>query len=70
MITDEAEAASRVLRMVNEGKVTAITGKDIDIKADSVCVHGDNPKAVAFVKMLRESLTNGGAEIRPLIDFI
>ncbi len=27
-----------------EGKVTSITGKDIDIKADSVCVHGDGEK--------------------------
>ena len=70
MITDEAEAAARVLRMVTEGKVTAITGKDIDIKADSVCVHGDNPKAVAFVEKLRKSLTDGGAEIKPLISFI
>ena len=41
MITDENLAISRVVRMIKEGKVTAITGKDIDIKADSVCVHGD-----------------------------
>ena len=41
MITDENEAIVRVIRMVKEKKITAITGKDIDIQADSVCVHGD-----------------------------
>ena len=70
MITDENEAAARVLRMVTEGKVTAVTGRDMDIKADSVCVHGDNPKSIEFVRKLREVLTAGGAEIRPIIEFI
>ncbi len=70
MITDEDEAAARVLRMVQEGKVTAITGKDIPIRADSVCVHGDNPKAVAFVQKLRTMLTEGGCELAPLSAFI
>ena len=70
MVTDEDEAAARVLRMVQEGKVTAITGKDIPIQADSVCVHGDNPKAVAFVEKLGQILTEGGCELAPLSDFI
>ena len=46
MIEDEDEAIKRVIRMVKEGKVTSITGKDIDIKADSICVHGDGEKAL------------------------
>lgn len=50
MITDENEAIVRVIRMVKEKKITAITGKDIDIQADSVCVHGDGAKALAFVE--------------------
>ena len=53
VITDENEAISRVVRMVKEKKVTAITGKDIAIQADSVCVHGDGAKALAFVEKIR-----------------
>ena len=49
MITDEDEAIARVIRMVKEGVVTAVTGKDIPIQADSVCVHGDGEKALLFV---------------------
>ena len=70
MITDEEEAIARVVRMVKEGKVTAITGKDISIQADSVCVHGDGPKALAFVTRIREKLTEEGIDIIPLKDFI
>ena len=70
MITDENEAIARVVRMIKEQKVTAITGKDIPIKADSVCVHGDGAKALAFVKKIRETLGAEGIEIAPLVEII
>lgn len=63
MVTDEEEAISRVVRMVKEKKVTAITGKDIPIQADSVCVHGDGAKALAFVQRIRQVLEREGIEI-------
>lgn len=63
MITDEEIAISRVVRMIKEKKVTSITGKDIDITADSICVHGDGLKALAFVQRIRETLTADGIEI-------
>ena len=66
MITDENEAIARVIRMIKEGKVTAITGRDIPIKADSVCVHGDGEKAIAFVSEIRKALTAEGITICPL----
>jgi UPF0271 protein len=66
MITDEDVAIARVVRMIKEGKVTAVTGKDIDIRADSVCVHGDGAKALAFVEKIRAALTQEGIEICPL----
>lgn len=66
MITDENLAIERVVRMVKEQKVTAITGKDIPIQADSVCVHGDGEKALAFVAKIRERLAEEGIEICPL----
>jgi UPF0271 protein len=66
MITDENVAIARVVRMIKEGKVTAVTGKDIDIQADSVCVHGDGEKALAFVEKIRSALEKEGIEICPL----
>ena len=63
MITDENLAIKRVVRMVTEGKVTAITGKDIPIRAESICVHGDGEKAVLFARMIREELEKNGVKV-------
>ena len=70
MITDEDEAIARVVRMVKEKKVTAITGKDIPIQADSVCVHGDGAKALAFVERIRKALAEEGVEICSLDEIV
>lgn len=64
MIKDENEAIARVIRMVKEGKVTAIDGTEVDIQADSVCVHGDGEKALLFVKKIREALLAEQIEIK------
>ena len=64
MIEDEDEAIARVIRMVTEGKVTANDGTDIAIQADSVCVHGDGPKALAFVEKIGAALQAAGVELK------
>lgn len=56
MITEEEVAINRVVRMIKEGKLTAINGKDIVIEVDSICVHGDGIKALEFVKRIRTTL--------------
>ncbi|HEV7332068.1 MAG TPA: 5-oxoprolinase subunit PxpA [Flavisolibacter sp.] len=56
MIEDEEKAVAQVLQMVQKGTVTAVSGKDIPIAADTVCIHGDGKRAVAFAKRLSETL--------------
>ena len=70
MIKDKNIAISRVMRMVTEGKVIAINGKELDIKADSICVHGDNPEATELALLIKEALLRAGVEIKPLNQFI
>jgi len=65
-VHDENEAIARVVRMIKEGKVAAVTGKDIDIQVDSVCVHGDGEKALLFVENIRTALIDEGIEIKAL----
>jgi UPF0271 protein len=55
-VHDPIEAADRILRILDEGKVRAVDGTDIAISAATICVHGDNPRAVDFVRKLRERL--------------
>lgn len=62
-VRDPIEAAERVVRMLNEEKVRAIDGTDVAIRAETICVHGDNPEAVTFVRKLRERLEREGVTI-------
>ena len=55
-VHDPIEAAERIIRILDEQKVRAIDGTDVAISAETVCVHGDNPRAVEFVRKLRERL--------------
>ena len=64
MIEDEDQAVARVLRMVLEGRVAGRDGADLAIRADTVCIHGDQPKALAFARRLREALERAGVAIR------
>ena len=70
VITDENESISRVIGMVKNGTVTTITGKEIPIQAQSVCVHGDGVKALEFVKKIKAALENEGIEIAPLAQIV
>jgi len=70
VIHDTQEAIERTVRMVKEGVVTAITGEEVPLRADSICVHGDNPSAVEFVKNIRARLTEEGVQIAPLSEIV
>jgi UPF0271 protein len=66
MITDEDLAIRRCVRMIKEGKVTSASGKELDIRGDTLCVHGDGPKALTFVRRIREAFADEGIEIKQL----
>ena len=63
VLHDPDEIAARVLRMVGDGTVEAIDGSEVDLTPDSVCVHGDNPSAVAVARRLRTVLDGAGVAI-------
>jgi lactam utilization protein B len=65
ILHDPEEAVTRVLRMLREGVVSAIDGSEVAIEAETVCVHGDTPEAVAFAKELRQKLAAAGIKIAP-----
>lgn len=69
-VKDPDEAIARVIKMVKEKKVVAVSGEEISINADSICVHGDNPKAIEFVAKIRKSLEEAGIEVKSLHEFI
>ena len=56
MIENEDLAIRRMLRLVESGVIESCSGREIRLEADTICVHGDSPKAVLFAKKLREAL--------------
>lgn len=70
VIKDSDLVIKRAVKMIKEEIVESINGEKISIKADSICVHGDNPKAVEFVKKIRESFESEGIKIKNLREII
>ena len=70
LITDPARAADQAVRMAMEGKVRTITGKVIDAKVETICIHGDSPGSDKIVAAVREGLVKAGAIVKPLRDWL
>lgn len=68
LIRDEKEAIARVKNAVRDGAILSITGKLIDLHPDTICVHGDSPQALAFVRRTRSALEEDGIAIKPIGD--
>ena len=66
MIDDVDAAIAQVKRMVLEGVVRSVSGKDVPVKADTLCIHGDQPGAVVFARAIRDALQGAGVEVKAL----
>ena len=65
LLEDPDEVAHRVVRLVTEGVLTAVDGSEVVIEAESVCLHGDTPGAVAMAERVRFRLAEAGVTMRP-----
>ncbi|ARU05536.1 hypothetical protein CCO03_13340 [Comamonas serinivorans] len=65
VLHDERAVAQRMLRLVREGVVEAIDGSLTRVQADSICVHGDSPGAVAMARAVRDELAQAGVTLQP-----
>ena len=68
VLEDPAEVARRVVELVTSGSITAVDGSTVRVEADSVCVHGDSPGAVAMAERIRVSLGEAGVEVTAFVD--
>jgi len=65
VLHDAEAAAERMLRFVQTGRMPVLGGGEVALAAQSVCVHGDSPGAVAMARALRARLEAAGVAIRP-----
>jgi UPF0271 protein len=66
VIHDVEELVARASRMVREGRVRARNGADIELRVDTLCVHGDTPGADALAAALRAGLESAGVRVMPI----
>lgn len=64
VLHDAGQVAQRMLQLITEGGVDSIEGKFTPIQADSICVHGDSPGAIAMAAEIRRLLESQGIAIR------
>jgi UPF0271 protein len=55
LIEDAEFAARQVMQMINKGTVTTITGKELAVNADTICIHGDGKNAVELAKAIYDA---------------
>ena len=67
MIHDPSEAAERLLGFLESGLMPVVGGDPIKLRAESICVHGDSPSAVAMAAEIRDRLTNAGVSVAPFV---
>ncbi len=66
VISNEEEASDRAVQMIKYGKVKSITGKEIPITADTICIHGDTPQALHLARIMRAKFAREMIEIEAL----
>lgn len=67
LIDDADIAIAQALSLVREGRVSTVDGGSVMLGADSLCVHGDTPGALALVRRLRERLVAEGITVAPFV---
>jgi 5-oxoprolinase (ATP-hydrolysing) subunit A len=63
-VHDADEAVRRAVRMVRDGKVTAVDGTELSMKVDTICIHGDGPHAAEFARRLRSGFEAAGISVK------
>jgi UPF0271 protein len=64
LVADEEAAAAQALRLAREGRVASSDGADLELRVDTICLHGDGPGAVAFARRVRTALESAGIALR------
>jgi UPF0271 protein len=64
VIHDKDQAVRRTIEALRSGAVASINGKPVTIGFDTICLHGDNPHALAFARGLRVALESAGIALR------
>lgn len=66
MIDDDHTAVEQTIRLVKEGHVGSRQGTNVEVRADTICIHGDGPRALSFAKLIGERFESSGIVAKPI----
>ena len=67
VITDPEVAARRALAVTTEGRLPAVDGSMVTLRAATLCTHSDTPEAVVLLRRVRSSLEAAGVTVGPYV---
>jgi 5-oxoprolinase (ATP-hydrolysing) subunit A len=66
VIAVPGRAAAQALRIAREGVATGFDGRDVPVRARTLCVHSDTPGAAGIASAVRDALVGAGIRVEPL----
>ncbi|MFH0788963.1 MAG: 5-oxoprolinase subunit PxpA [Pseudomonadota bacterium] len=66
VIHDPELVKKRIIKLIATGMMTSIEGKEIGLKADTLCIHGDTPGAWKVARVIHKELKKSGITSVPL----
>jgi UPF0271 protein len=69
-VRDPLAVSERAVRLVRDGVVPTIDGGELELRVQSICVHGDAPNAVEIARAIREALNGDGFELASLAELV
>jgi UPF0271 protein len=67
-VRDPEAMGEKAVRLIRDGTVTTVEGGELELRVQSICVHGDAPNAPASARTIRERLETSGVELAALTD--
>jgi UPF0271 protein len=64
LISDATRAAERAEQMVQSGRVRSLEGPEVSVRADTICIHGDSPRALEMAQRVRQQLESSGVIVQ------
>ena len=70
VIQDPEAVVLRAVRMVRDGVVLTAGGREVPLRVDTICVHGDTPGAPELARRIHEALKAAGATVAPIGEWL
>lgn len=70
VFTEPEQIKLRIEQLITDGTVTTIDNETVELEFDTICLHGDTPKALELTRTIRKKLDEFGVSIKPMAEIL